>query len=55
MTYRDEPDHFPTDWIDAGYFATEVEIEAILGPGYDAMPRLTDAAIASGQTTMLPG
>lgn len=49
------PDYVPTNWIAAGYFATEAEIDAILGPDFDWTQSPTAEAMASGRSAQMCG
>jgi hypothetical protein len=50
MTYSNEPDYVPADWIAAGYCVTEDDIDAILGDHFAGdLPSPTSDAIAAGQ------
>lgn len=53
MTHCNQPDHFPPDLVAAGCFATEAEIDAILGAGFDGIPSPTAEAIAVGRAGVL--
>jgi hypothetical protein len=55
MTHCNQPDHFPLDYIAGGCFATEAEIAAILGAGFDDLPSPTADAIAAGRAGVLCG
>jgi len=49
MTYN----HAPAEWVAAGYFATEAEIDAVLGADFDCSASPTADAMSSGRATVI--
>jgi len=52
-TYKMTYNHAPAEWVAAGYFATEAEIDAVLGADFDCSASPTADAMSSGRATVI--